>query len=125
MALHSDGLPGTGLLRGLWEPRLNPMRAYTVDMTFEVTTTDYDPYRLARMATRFARLLPDGSQTQQVSSAVDSVAALAAQVPAESPITALRAVVTALELAATEEPGGLDTLGAIRRATVDLVAAAG
>ena len=93
---------------------------YTVALDFEVTTTDYDPDRLARMAARFASYLPDGSQTLRVNAAVDHVASLAASVPGSGVAHALRSVATALELAANEEPAGIDSLGEVRRAVVEL-----
>jgi L-amino acid N-acyltransferase YncA len=94
---------------------------YAVDLTFEVTTTDYDPDRLARMAAKFAKLLPGGSQILRVSAADDAgVAGVAARVPETSLASALHSVAVALELAASEEAKGLGSLGHMRRAVVTL-----
>jgi hypothetical protein len=96
------------------------VHTYTVALAFDVNTTDYDPGRLARMAEHFAALLPQGSRTLTAGAAVDGVATVSAYLPAEAPARALHAVATALELAASREPAGLDSLGELRRAVVEL-----
>ncbi len=100
---------------------MSEVGAYTVDLTFEVTTTDYDPDRLARMVARFAKQLPEGSQTLRASAADEAgVARVAAKVPATSLARALHAVATALELAASQEPAGMASLGHMCRAVITL-----
>lgn len=99
------------------------LRTFRVDLVFEVRTTDYDPHRFARMAERFAQLLPKGSQTLHAKAAdKDGLAAVAARVPAYTAARALHGVALALEMAASDEPAGLaGTLGDCCCAHVELV----
>jgi hypothetical protein len=110
------------------------MQTYRVNLAFEVLTRDYDPTRFARVAAKFADILPRGSQTLRAQSGTeDGTASVSAKVRDESPAQALRDVTRALELAAAGENVGLDALGPdatrpgrapIRLTVVQLIAAA-
>lgn len=92
---------------------------YRVDLAFQVRTRDYNPTRFARVAAKFAEILPWGSQTLNAQSAQDGIARVSAKVPAETPAQALRDVTRALELAAASENVGLDALGPTQSAHVE------
>jgi hypothetical protein len=96
------------------------LQTYTVALTVRPPTVDYDPERVGRMAARFASYLPDGSQTLRINAAVEGEGGIAARVPAATAARALHAVATALELAAAEEPEGVEGLGDVSRAVVEL-----
>jgi len=95
------------------------METYHVNLAFEVLTRGYDPTQFARVAAKFAEILPRGSQTLPAQTGTeDGTASVSAKVRAESPAQALRDVTRALELADAGENVGLDALGPMQHAQV-------
>jgi hypothetical protein len=98
---------------------------YIVDLTFEISTTGYDPKRIGRMATRFARYLPEGARPcggRWPPAGTPGVATISVRVPDTGGMTrALYAVSTALELTVADEPDDLFSLGAIHGAVINRV----
>jgi hypothetical protein len=95
---------------------------YIVDLTFEITTTGYDPTRVGRMATRFAGYLPEGSEPiglRTPRAGTTGVATISVRVPDTGGMAlALYAVATSLELTAAEEPEDLVSLGELSSAVI-------
>jgi hypothetical protein len=97
---------------------------YLVDLAVETTTGEYEPSRAGRMATRFAKHLPEGSQPvghRAAPPGTTGVATISVRVSAPAGIArALHVVATALEMTAAEEPEEDFRLGEIRRAVIEL-----